>query len=770
MTLGTRLEKSHRNWFSRLFSPRIEESPRLRVLALASLWIGCLGLVWVGGDLKLSLAGSLLGSLGYWLGWRWRHRRSIAKPLLVAAAVIAVSFYMRSQMMEVFSGNWLPVGHFLVLVQAAASFDSRTRGGLYAALVLSGTVLFFASQQAFEPTFGIFVVWFLVVLLGFLTLTCLEDGIRNAQVHWVHHRPLRSSMLTYWIGVACAVFIVSGLAFWLMPKGHIGLMSPPELTVLPYSGKTLEPDYAPPAFSLQERGPLPNSEDTHEMGKDGSVQDIDDQYFPGQLELRRIEGSNSEAVGSASANLIEGYHGPNSLAFGTIAGNGSMKEGDETVLFVRTKVTSYWLGRTLETFDGESWRAEPQSTPLFQSANQDGVWYVRDNLNRGFRNFYQQTFHLRQDSPNAIFTGYQAVRISSIHGTLDGIGGQRGSSYRVISAYPAQNLERLREDTTWVASRHLVFTPPGSRHVLSILSSRIVDGAESDFEKIERIVGYLRQEGAFIPSLPKTLTTSANLDDFLFGEQPGDAMDYATATAMLARASGLPGRIAVGYLPGVRDPLSGAYRVRQSDAHAWAEVYFADHGWVPFDSSPYGNAASMGARIARGGYLFNAGIGDTVVGAVKSAPTQLVGAALDLIRNPLLAIIAPVLMVAGMVLRWMYFRAGKGRSNRRWTSAYQTMLQGEGRCELLTLYGHVEKQLRRRCGLLRHPWQTVSNFATMVGTAEPRIQPQLAWFTQSVWHAAYNPEDVSTGMVEEARRHLRDINGALKSSANGCSS
>lgn len=176
MTAGGAIGDRPRYWLRRFFSPRIEESFRLRVLALASLWLGCLGLAWVGGDLWLSLAAGFLGSLGYWLGWRWRHRRSLARPLLIASAVVAVSFYMRSQMLEAFSGNWLPIGHVLMLVQAFGSFECRTRGGLYAGLVLSGTVLFFASQQAFQPTFGVFVVGFVVLLLAFLTCSYLEDG------------------------------------------------------------------------------------------------------------------------------------------------------------------------------------------------------------------------------------------------------------------------------------------------------------------------------------------------------------------------------------------------------------------------------------------------------------------------------------------------------------------------------------------------------------------------------------------------------------------
>ena len=768
MMVGGKLDRPPTNWFSRFLTPRVEESPRLRVLTLASLWLACLGLAWVGGDLRLSLLGGGLGSLGYWLGWRWRHHRSLARSLLIVSAVIAVSVYMRSQMMDVFNGNWLPVGHFIVLVQAAASFESRTRGGLYADLVLSGTVLFFASQQAFQPTFGVFVVGFVVVLLGFLTLTFLEDSIRDAKVHWTHHRPVRSSMLPYWLGVACTVFILSGLAFWLMPKSQIGLAGPTELAVLPYSGQSLEQNYVAPEFSPKKLGSFSNGQDVAALATDGLTQVIDDQDLDqGHLELQTQEETNSQAIGSGSATLTEGHSGLGSFAFGTVEGMASLQASNETVIFVRTKVTSYWLGRTLERFDGRSWSSETQNRTLFQSRNQDGVWYVRENLNRGFRNFYQQTFYLQQDSPEAIYTGYQAVRISKLAGSVDGTGGQRDSSYRVLSAYPEHSTERLRQDKTWVASRSLILTPPEFTHRLTILSSQITDGAASDFERVERIVGYLRQERTFVPGWPKTLTTSANLDEFLIDGQPGDAMDYATATVMLARASGLPARIAVGYLPGVRDPLSGAYQVTRSDAHAWAEIYFADHGWIPFDSSPRGNIASVGAGVAKAGYFFNAGVGDTVVGAVKSAPAQLVNVALALVRNPLFSIMAPLLLLAGMVLRWVYYRSYKERSTRRWTSTYSATLGGEARRELLRLYSQVEKLLRRKSGIRRKPWQTVGDFASKMGTTDSRVQSQLAWFTPAVWDAAYNPEDVPTDLVDEARRHLVDLRAALSSSGKG---
>ena len=763
MTLGEALDNPPRSWFSRFFSPRIEESFRLRVLALASLWLGCLGLAWAGGDLWLSLATGCIGSMGYWLGWRWRNQRSLARPLLIASAVIAVSFYMRSQMLEAFSGNWLPVGQVLVLVQAFGSFECRTRGGLYAGLILSGTVLFFASQQAFQATFGIFVVGFVVVLLAFLTTTFLEDGIRGAIVHWVHHRPSRPALLPYWIGVTCAVFILSGFAFWLMPKGQIGLVSSPALTVLPYSGQSLTSDYVPPEFSSEELGSFSYAGDVEVLAGDGLIQGLSDQDLGrGERELLAQQRTNPQTAGSTSGTSNEGYNGSGAFAFGNKESALPLDSGPGTVFFVRTRVTSYWLGRTLENFDGRYWNARNQPKPLVQSSNQDGVWFVQDNLNREFRALYQQTFYVRQNSPGAIYTGYRALSVSSVAGPLDGTGVQQGSSYRALSAYPVHSAERLRQDSTWVGSRRLISTPTGSQRALSLLSGQITGGATSDFEKVERIVDYLRQKGNFIPSWPETLTTSAKLDEFLFDRQPGDAMDYATATVMLARASGLPARLAVGYLPGVRDHLSGAYKVRQTDAHAWAEVYFADHGWVPFDSSPLGNLASVAVRGSRAGYFFDAGVGDAVVGAVKSALEHLAGAALGLIRNPVFSIAVPLLLLAGLVLRWVYFRPSKGRSGRGQPPVYAARLQGDTRQELLSLYHRLEKLLERKSGIHRKPWQTVADFTDLAGATEPRVRAQLPWFTQAVWHAAYDPRDLPTGMVEEARRRLASVKVALR--------
>ena len=53
---------------------------------------------------------------------------------------------------------------------------------------------------------------------------------------------------------------------------------------------------------------------------------------------------------------------------------------------------------------------------------------------------------------------------------------------------------------------------------------------------------------------------------------------------MMARAKGIPARMALGFLPGTQE--EGLYTVRSSDAHAWPELYFPGAGWLRFEPTP----------------------------------------------------------------------------------------------------------------------------------------------------------------------------------------
>jgi len=73
------------------------------------------------------------------------------------------------------------------------------------------------------------------------------------------------------------------------------------------------------------------------------------------------------------------------------------------------------------------------------------------------------------------------------------------------------------------------------------------------------------------------------VDSFLFETRKGFCEHYATAFAFLMRAAGVPARVVVGYLGGAQNLYGGYLVVRQSQAHAWCEVWLDGKGWVRVD-------------------------------------------------------------------------------------------------------------------------------------------------------------------------------------------
>ena len=74
-----------------------------------------------------------------------------------------------------------------------------------------------------------------------------------------------------------------------------------------------------------------------------------------------------------------------------------------------------------------------------------------------------------------------------------------------------------------------------------------------------------------------------DLDEFLFRRRAGFCGHYAASFATLMRVAGIPSRVVVGYLGGEYNDLGHFFLVRQSDAHAWCEVWLAENGWTRVD-------------------------------------------------------------------------------------------------------------------------------------------------------------------------------------------
>lgn len=108
------------------------------------------------------------------------------------------------------------------------------------------------------------------------------------------------------------------------------------------------------------------------------------------------------------------------------------------------------------------------------------------------------------------------------------------------------------------------------------------NGAASGREVIERALHHFHEEKFSYTLDPGPYGQDA-LDDFLFTRRKGFCEHYAAAFATLMRVAGLPSRVVLGYHGGELNRLGTYVIVRQSDAHAWAEVWLPDSGWVRVD-------------------------------------------------------------------------------------------------------------------------------------------------------------------------------------------
>lgn len=103
----------------------------------------------------------------------------------------------------------------------------------------------------------------------------------------------------------------------------------------------------------------------------------------------------------------------------------------------------------------------------------------------------------------------------------------------------------------------------------------------------------LFHRGGFVYSLSPPPLGRNSVDDFLFDTKTGFCEHYASVFTFLMRAAGIPARVVVGYQGGYWNDVAHYLLVRQSNAHAWSEVWIAGRGWVRVDPTAVVSAVEM---------------------------------------------------------------------------------------------------------------------------------------------------------------------------------
>ena len=589
--------------------------------------------------------------------------------------------------------------------------------------------------------------------MAFLATAYFEDETSAA-----HKRPVGSRgapLVGFWSATAAVVLAVSVVAFLLLPRGESNAVGYQQVSALPITGGQDGPPPLAQAGGQQSAVGLPSlrtrSSDSGSTDPQGSG------ALPAvpTAQITEDEASAQPSTAGASSGSPLAESVPEiALRQDAVQSHTAGSGTNEVVMHVRSPVASYWRGQVFDIFDGRVWH--PQENP-----GPDRI--ARPRSERLLR--YTQTFYVHRPQAGTTFTGYRGERVLSPEETLYRSSLGSGYSYQVVSAQPELSPDKLRQDRPGRVPSRYYELPPGTLW-LPDLADTITAGDITGFDRAASIVEYLRRDGKYDSLAQDQLESSASLEELLLEGRPGTSLDFATTNVMLARAAGLPSRLATGYLPGERDLLSGAYEVRDEHSHAWAEVYFRDHGWVPFDGThrpdAYAGGQARAGQIGGLKYLFESSVGDELLRQAVLAPSRLSSGLKDAFASPASAGLAAVAAGAFLVgLAWLSMKIlwkGRRRGDRRWS---YTRLPGGGRTEMLRVYARVERLLKKKGAGVRMPGQTLQEYASVAAETLDGLESQLTWFTQAAWSAAYDPSDFAAGAVEEARVRLGELRAAM---------
>ena len=163
-------------------------------------------------------------------------------------------------------------------------------------------------------------------------------------------------------------------------------------------------------------------------------------------------------------------------------------------------------------------------------------------------------------------------------------------------SYTAESVTTGKLSTTAEINRPFYLRLP--EHVperIRQLAESIRRQENSDSGRLALVESFFRN-GGFRYSMTGLPTGADALERFLFEGRQGHCEFFASSSALILRAAGVPARLVGGYLGGEYNQLGGYYLVTEEMAHVWVEVHIAGQGWLRMDPSSFAqNAAAVWA-------------------------------------------------------------------------------------------------------------------------------------------------------------------------------
>ncbi len=451
---------------------------------------------------------------------------------------------------------------------------------------------------------------------------------------------------------------------------------------------------------------------------------------------------------------------------------------DVEAFTVRSEQPSYWRLASLDSFNGQIWGADNKYGKA--SGGLDDDFDVED----ASLTILEQEFTVSNLGAVWIPAAYEPRRIvessddsisyEPLSGTLivgRSLEDSDGLTYTLESEIPSFDPVALaaapNSYPTDVLDRYLGLPEDFSADARALAFNIVNDaGATNDFEEARALQDFFREGFTYDLTVGEG-HSSARIDQFL-ASGIGYCEQFAGAFAAMARALGIPSRVAVGFTWGEVDENDpNLYHVRGEHAHAWPEVYIPGSGWVPFEPTPTRGAPNSSQWT---GVDAEQAIGSTT--EVLPTPAATPSAADPGFEDVLPPVIEPpadtgpapiedqgvagwvkivgLVAVGGVALAGIYAALVVGLKRRRTTRRFA---QAESNSQRVNAVWNETVELLSPLGVQPVPSETMPEFARRVSAENVLAKADLEDLGTLAVAARYGPRDADDAAVSIAQSH-----------------
>lgn len=271
----------------------------------------------------------------------------------------------------------------------------------------------------------------------------------------------------------------------------------------------------------------------------------------------------------------------------------------------------YWRGLVFDIYDGREWMRRHEKSKRAIVSRNTGVVRFAPRRDEGLIKQRIQLEHLETDvlfaTPRAEIVAWKPEQVEHVlqrgispssfgpavavdaYGGLHFDGGMETErTYTTHSYVPRLSALELRAAPRGADSGEIdvdaYLQLPGFSKRFHDLAQSLAARTANDYDRVQAVMRHVMGQCDYTLDLPRQ---GANpIESFLFKKPRGHCEYFASATALLLRAAGVPARLVSGFRGGDWNRYGNYISVRERHAHTWIEVYFPSYGWLPFDPTP----------------------------------------------------------------------------------------------------------------------------------------------------------------------------------------